>query len=61
MEKSTEAEALRVEYLELLKIMYGTCLTGIERAKACLVGTGIGGIVIRSHLINTLSVTTIFT
>jgi hypothetical protein len=34
MEKPTEAEALRVEYLDLLKIMYATCLTGFSRAKA---------------------------
>ncbi len=36
MEKPTEAEALRAEYLNLLKIMYGTCLTGFSRAKAHL-------------------------
>jgi hypothetical protein len=34
MEQLTKAEALREEYLELLAIMYGTCLTGFSRAKA---------------------------
>jgi hypothetical protein len=34
MEKPADADALRVEYLELLKIMYGTARTGFNRVKA---------------------------
>jgi hypothetical protein len=50
MEKSPRTEALRAEYLELMKTWYDTCLAGIDRAKAQFVGLNAGGIVINSAI-----------
>jgi hypothetical protein len=54
MEKPTEAEALRAEYLELTKTMWVTCLKGIRRAKAHMVGTFLGMLVTQSALLGAL-------
>ena len=58
MEKLPEAEALRekfsevvalcVEYLDLMKTMYATCLMGLDKAKAHMVGTQFGFLVTQS-------------
>jgi hypothetical protein len=50
MEKPADAEALRAEYLDLLKIMWVTCLKGIRRAKAHMVGTFLGMLVTQGAL-----------
>jgi hypothetical protein len=50
MDKPTEAEALRAEYLELTKTMYATCLTGLDRAKAHMFGTFSGMLVTQGAL-----------
>ncbi len=54
MERPTEAEALRAEYLDLLKIMYGTCLTGFSRAKAHLDVSFLGMLVTQGALFGAL-------
>jgi hypothetical protein len=54
MNKLTEAESLRAEYLDLLKTMYGTCLTGIDKAKAHMVGSTLGLIVTQNTLLGAL-------
>jgi hypothetical protein len=54
MEKPTEAEALRVEYLDLLKTMYGTCLTGFRRAKAHMDVSFLGMLVIQGALLGAI-------
>lgn len=54
MEKPTEAEALRAEYLDLLKIMYGTCLTGASRAKALLNVSPLGMLITQGALFGAL-------
>jgi hypothetical protein len=50
MKTPTEAEALRAEYLDLLKIMWVTCIKGIRRAKAHMVGTFLGMLVTQGTL-----------
>jgi hypothetical protein len=54
MEKSADAEALCVEYLQLMKIMYATCLTGFKRAKAHLDVSFLGMLVTQGALIGAL-------
>jgi hypothetical protein len=54
MEKPTEAEALRIEYLELMKTFYDTCLTGLNKAKAHMAGTLLGMLVTQSALLGAL-------
>jgi hypothetical protein len=54
MEKPTEADALRTEYLSLLKTMYATSLTGFFRAKAFLVGNFAAGLVLNGALFGAL-------
>jgi hypothetical protein len=54
MEKSPRAEALRAEYLDLLKTMYGTCLTGFSRAKAHLDVSFLGMLVTQGALFGAL-------
>jgi hypothetical protein len=54
VEKPSEAEALRVEYLDLLKIMYATCLTGFNRAKAYLDVSFFGMLVTQGALFGAL-------
>jgi hypothetical protein len=54
MEKPADAEALRAEYLELTKTMWVTCLKGIRRAKAHMVGTFLGMLVTQSALLGAL-------
>lgn len=54
MEKPTEAEALRIEYLDLLKTIYATCLTGLTRAKAHMVGTSLGFLITQCALLGAL-------
>jgi hypothetical protein len=54
MEKPTEAEALHVEYLDLLKTMYGTCLTGISRAKAHMDVSFFGMLVTQGALLGSI-------
>ena len=48
MEKLPEAEALRVEYLDLMKTTYGTSFIGLRRAKAHIVSTQLGFLVTMS-------------
>jgi hypothetical protein len=54
MEKSAEAEALRVEYRDLSKTVYATCLTGLTRAKAHMVGTFLGMLVTQGAFLGAL-------
>jgi hypothetical protein len=54
MEKPAEAEALRVEYLDLHKTMYATCLTGLNKAKAHMAGTFLGMLVTQGALLGAL-------
>jgi hypothetical protein len=54
MDKPTEAEALRDEYLDLWKIMYDTCLTGIKKVEAHMVGSMLECIVTQSALLAAL-------
>jgi hypothetical protein len=49
-----KADALRVEYLDNLKIVYTTCLTGLKKTKAHMVGTMLGFFVIQSALLGSL-------
>jgi hypothetical protein len=54
MEKLTQAKVLRHEYLELMTVMFDTCLTGIDKAKAHMVGTLSGLIVTQCGLVAAL-------
>jgi hypothetical protein len=54
MEQSSRAAALRSEYVELLARMYGTALTGFERAKAYHAVTFFGMIITQSALFGAL-------
>jgi hypothetical protein len=54
MEKPAAAEALRVEYLDLVKTVCATCLTGLIRAKAHMVGMLLGFLVTQSALLGAL-------
>jgi hypothetical protein len=54
MEKATEAEALRFEYLDLLKTNYKTSLTGLNRAKGLMAGNLAALLVTQSALVGAL-------
>lgn len=54
MEKPADAEALRTEYLDLLKIMWVTCLTGIRRAKAHMDVSFLGMLVTQGALLGAI-------
>jgi hypothetical protein len=52
--KSSKADALRVEYLDNLKIVYTTCLTGLKKTKAHMVETMLGFLITQSALLGSL-------
>ena len=54
MEQSTKAEALRNEYLDHMARMYGTALTGLERAKSYHAVSFLGMIVTQGALFGAL-------
>jgi hypothetical protein len=54
MEQSTDAKALRDEYLELLAIMYGTALTGFNRAKSYIDVSFLGMLITQGALFGAL-------
>jgi hypothetical protein len=54
MEKLSEADALRMEYLDIIQTVCGTCITGLRRAKAHMVGTFLGMLITMSAFFGAL-------